>query len=313
MRKDEIRMVQLIGKSLYHYTDKDGLNGIFSNNNPDIHNEIRIRFSTASRFSDKKEGIHTIDLFHKVCRDFFADKKSDKELYEATQEITSLEESFIIRAGDISDAPTDILPRMPPIVIDYGRVETFIACFSESDDNQDLWHFENNRTSDFTIELHVQSDFQSWLPNGYSGEIPYEIRFRKVIYEDAKKKQKILEDLSESYNHNCANKDEFIDSLRVSLSEYQYLFKKYKYHREAETRAVIKVDSPARLSENGIKVKTPSDGMYIDVPMIRTMVLSVRIRSDVTDAEAEKLAAIARESVPNTTVLYNGRPILYQT
>jgi len=311
MRKDEIRMVQLIGKSLYHYTDKDGLKGIFSNNNPDIHNEIRIRFSTASRFSDKKEGIHTIDLFHKVCRDFFADKKSDKELYEATQEITSLEESFIIRAGDISDAPTDILPRMPPIVIDYGRVETFIACFSENEDNQALWDIEGKYNT-FAIEFSGQSDFQSWLPHGYSGETPFEVRFDRVIYDDKKKKQKILEDLRDLYQQYSANKEEFIDSLRASLSEYQYLFKQHKkYHKEVETRAVIKVDRLDRLNENGIMVNTFPDGKCIYIPMCRAMVRSVRIRSDVADADVAALAAIARESVPNTTVLYNGRPILY--
>lgn len=304
-------MAHFVGKSLYHYTNEAGLKGIFSKSDPEIHDEIHIRFSTASRFSDKKEGIHTIDLFHKVCRDFFADKKSDKELYEATQVITSLEESFIIRAGDISDAPTDILPRMPPIVIDYGRVETFIACFSESDDNQDLWHFENNKNSDFAIELFNRNgfQFQSWLPNGYSGEIPYEIRFEKVIYEDAEKKQKILEDLTESYNHNFSDKKEFINSLVVSLSEYQYLFKQYKYHKEAETRAVIKVDSLDMLSKNGIVVELPSDGKYIDVPMCRMMVGSIRIRSDVADADAAALAAIARECVPNTDVVYKGRLI----
>lgn len=297
------------GKMLYHYTNEVGLKGIFSKSDPDIHDDIHIRFSTASRFTDKKEGIHTLDLLSEVCQDFFADKESDRELYEATQEITSLDESFIIRAGDINDASTDILPRSVPILIDHGRVDTFIACFSENDDNQDLWHFENNKNSDFAIELFDRNGFQSWLPNGNSGEAPYEIRFEKVIYEDSEKKQKILEDLTESYDQNFANKEQFINSLVVSLSEYQYLFKKYKYNKEAETRAVIKVDSLDRLRGNGIVVETPSDGMYIDVPMGRAMVLSVRIRSDVADAKLAVLEAIARECVHNTTVVYKGRSV----
>lgn len=306
-------MINLAGKMLYHYTGEAGLKGIFSKSDPEIHDEIHIRFSTASRFSDKSEGKHTIDLFYEVCCDFFANKESEKELYEAVQGITSsdLEESFITRAGDICDAPTDILPRLAPIVIDYVRAETFIACFSENDDNQDLWHFENNKSSDFAIELFNRNgfQFQSWLPNGYSGEIPYKIRFEKVIYEDAEKKQKILEDLTESYNHNFSDKKEFINSLVVSLSEYQYLFKQYKYHKEAETRAVIKVDSLDMLSKNGIVVELPSDGKYIDVPMCRMMVGSIRIRSDVADADAAALAAIAKECAPNTTVVYKGRSI----
>lgn len=302
-------MVHFVGKSLYHYTNEVGLKGIFSPNDPEIHDEIHIRFSTASRFSDKSEGKHTIDLLHEVCRDFFANKESEKELHKATQGITSLEESFIIHAGDINDAPTDILPRMAPIVIDYGRVETFIACFSENEDNQSLWDIEGKYNT-FAIEFFDQSFFQPWLPNGFSGETPYEIRFEKVIYDDAEKKKKILEDLRDLYQQYSANKGEFIDSLKASLSEYQYLFKKYeKYHKEAETRAIIKVDNLNRLSENGIKTDTFSDGKCIYIPMCREMVHSVRIRSDVADADVTALTEIARECMPNTTVLFKGRPI----
>lgn len=302
-------MVNLVGGYLYHYTTMEGLKGIFSNSDPYIHDDIHIRFSTTSRFSDEKEGTHAIDLFHEVCSDFFADKKSDKELYEATKEIKSLEESFIIRAGDINDAPTDILPRTAPIVIDYGRVETFIACFSESDDNKDLWHFENNRNSDFAIEFFDPNRFQLWLPDGNSNKTPFEVRFEKVIYNAKGKRQKVEDDLCDAYQLHHDDKEKFISSLRVSLSEYQYLFKRYKYHKEVETRAIIRVQNLDELEKLGISVIIDAKGKFFHFPMNGIFVGSIRIRSDVSDTDAATLAGIARECVPNTTVLFKGRPI----
>ena len=293
---------------LYHYTDGTGLKGIFLKNKFNTQHEIHIRFSTASRFSDKKEGKHAIELFSKVCREFFADKNSDKELYEATRKITSLEESFIIRAGEISDAPTDILPCLAPIVIDYGCVETFIACFSENEDNQALWHLKKE-PYDFAIELLDQHGFKMWLPDGNSNKTPFEVRFEKVIYDARGKRQRIEYDLCDAYQRYHDDKEEFISSLRVSLSEYQYLFKRYKYHKEAETRTIIRVQNLDDLEKFGISVKTDAKGKFFHFPMNEIYVASIRIRSDVADAEVAELAAIARECVPNTTVLFKGRPM----
>ena len=293
---------------LYHYTDETGLKGIFLKSNPDIQNEIHIRFSTASRFSDKTEGKHAIELFHEVCRAFFADKKSNKELYEATQKISLQEEAFVMHAGDINSAPTDILPLKAPIVIDFGRVKTFIACFSENEDNQALWHLDGKQNI-FAIEFFDPNHFQHWLPDGNSNNTPFYVHFEKVIYDDISKKQRIEEDLHESYQLYRNNRKKFRNSLKQSISEYQYIFKNEQYHPENETRAIIKVKRLSDLRRFGISPFVDKKGKYFHFPMNEIFVASIRIRSDVADADVAALAAIVKECVPNTTVVYKGRSI----
>ena len=244
-----------VGESLYHYTTIEGLKGIFSRNSPAFPYRFNIRFSTASRFLDKTEGQHALELFHDVCRGFFADKRSEEALSKATQEIQLQEEALVIQAGDINSAPKDILPRREPLLIDIKHVETFIACFSDNEDNHALWHM-GEKDNHFAIELYDQSGFQSWLPTSCIGEIPFQVCFERVIYDDIVKKQRIEDDLHFAYQKYRDNKEAFIVSLKQSLSEYQYLFKNNIYSEEAETRAIINIDNLDRVKDNGIKVET---------------------------------------------------------
>lgn len=243
MTMDELRMhIQLLLSpcthcnsllNLFHYTTAYAKEQIICEDG------IHFRFSKASDFLDKNEGIHILEPFYHTLGTLYNNGEINKDIYENLKNINK---------SDICD----------------NNQRTWILCFSE------------NGNSKYMKERYAPKDgyvigisFEHLVRQYDEIVKDYDMEIIKVEYSHETIKDTlimVIKLLYESYNHEAKIAPQYISELSLKLKEavalalsrYSYIYKSSEYAEEQEIRLVFKASDDS-LNE---LPKEKKEGLY---------------------------------------------------
>lgn len=273
----ELNELTYIGE-LYHYTHKDGCDGIFNPKTSDGKrillppNHIALRFTrTADNGrNDDKERRHINDTVKRVAEKLQHEPKdSDRYISADFAEIVQNYQNLDTGYYTVISEKINKELRNHQIKWGYGAVNYYIACFSTNPNNEYIME-----SFKCPIRLSFRHSFSA--PNekkkGYLGGIPCEViglykrlspfsnlnsafltyYIGKVLYDDAEKCKLIEKYLLSIYKH-YTEKQSIEDQLQDMYYLYDAFFKNSygAYWKEEEVRFVIKLSS--EVSQDALK------------------------------------------------------------
>ena len=239
-------------KRLYHYTNKEGANGILKSNKLWI---------THSNFLEDKKEIKYISV---VLDGVLMYLKENKECYDV-----GVKGQFIIYEAIVNtlEALKETYKREVPIV-DGG---VFLFSLTENKNNKYL--YENYCGADGTV-----LEFRNDIYDMFKGNKKVFINFcAKVEYNLGKQMTIIIEDINNLYSEVLNNlikekKAEYSEIIKTvkgvlftKILNYSFFFKDYKFFKEEEYRVVFLVENDCNSELVKYRKKGDRDIPYIEV------------------------------------------------
>lgn len=231
---------------LYHYTSPAGLISI-------LFGDLKAMTLWASRCdtqNDALEGKVAIEVYKKVCAEIDSAENIDLSTIMPTR--TLLMQSKV--NGKIKTARPEC--------------ESFICCFSQSQDSLPMWNYysKGNSYEGYNIGVDIDKLKDSLLQSYRDLEVSSKIY--PVIYDDVEQKN-----LVESFMRAVLSKydPKHDTSVRYAISNqlamWQLLFKSKYFEHEKEVRVIISVAKPTSTKKSPVDIKYRANGMYI-IPYI---------------------------------------------
>ena len=207
--------------NIWHYTSAQGLKGILENH--------QLWFSDRRFLNDPTECNYLYKLIAKN-KDMF--KNYNKNFYGLLQKIVNNFSIFGCYIGGFIYIPQFVC---------------FVASFSKSKDNLELWNYytKSQHSAGYAIKVSAKNIIKSL------DEQNYNYIYGEVIYDD-KKQVNMIKELLDSYeqmfirmhgtDEECIIVPEFLYELAYILEFYNIFFKPKAYKNEQEYRFVVHCD-----------------------------------------------------------------------
>lgn len=241
---------------LWHYTNADGLVGIFgSGNNPE---NLTFWFSRSDCLNDSSEGTHILILVNEILLKMKEKGEISDVFYQFAKDISLRNDRFIY-----FPIPSKTENEYNSI-IDFGACRAYICCFSLKSDSLDMWRYYSKENGGYSLKLYPEL-FSEYKNNYTFNPDKYflELTSYRVIYDDCEK-EKIIKDIiknafsafqSSSIPDN--EKHKVINFLSYAFSMLKFKFKHSCFASEQEYRfiAFLPEEKPKKLENELMPVK----------------------------------------------------------
>lgn len=218
---------------LYHYTNSNALFSILKNN--------ELWASKSNFLNDYKEMQHFKEIFSNVFA--FVRSKYNNDIVSFFQMVSNDLDDTYTRSS-IGDELDSI----------------FILSFSENPDSLALWS-NYSKSDGYNIGFDTEKFFSYQYTKNFDA-----FYLGKIIYDESRQAQIILEEIMEIYNlyaayRNETTDDDVLNICRVVIQFYSIFFKKKEFEQEEEYRIAFIISDKNKISEN-VKYRL-SNGSFI--------------------------------------------------
>ena len=223
---------------IYHYTSPEGLDGILFNERV----SPCFRFSRFDVLNDKSEGCDILDVYGRVVKQLFDEKKISKEFYEDVKEVSFNDRYvFAYNTGKTREIGTG--REVDDILLDSKKGKVYLCCFSKNKDSLPMWNYYLKNETYLGYNIGIITSFFETEKNK-SHKDGYLLDWFEVVYDEEEKEKILTELILGLFGVYINLKDEhdkkYVKDRVVSfVNKYRFIFKRECFRHEEEIRIIL--------------------------------------------------------------------------